>query len=88
MMNTTTLSSKGQIIVPKQVRVAHNWQAGLAFSVIDMEDGIFLKPKRPFPTTTVEEVAGFLAYDGAAKTVEEMETAVQQGIAEAWHDSN
>ena len=87
-MNTTILSSKGQIVLPKQVRVAHNWQVGLAFSVIDMEDGIFLKPKRPFPTTTVEEAAGFLAYDGAPKTIEEMETAVQQGIAEAWHDSN
>ncbi len=87
-MNTTTLSSKGQIVVPKQVRTAHNWQVGLMFSVINIGDGIFLKPKRPFPTTTIEEVSGFLAYDGAAKTVEEMDTAVQQGIAEAWHGSD
>lgn len=83
-MNTTKLSSKGQIIVPKWVRDAHNWQTGLEFIVINTTDGILFKPKRPFPTTTLEEVAGCLAYEGPAKTIEEMETAVQQGITEAW----
>jgi AbrB family looped-hinge helix DNA binding protein len=87
-MNTTTLSSKGQIIVPKQVRDAHNWQAGLTFIVIDTEDGLLFKPQRPFPPTTVDDVAGCLAYTGTPKTVEEMDTAVQQGIAEAWHGSS
>ena len=86
-MNTTKLSSKGQIIVPKWVREAYNWEPGLEFTVIDTGDGILLKPKRPLPPTTLENVAGCLAYEGAAKTVEEMETAVQEGIAEAWHDS-
>ena len=41
-------------------------------------------PKRPFPTTTIEEIAGLLAHDGAPKTLAEIETAVQQAIAEAW----
>ncbi len=85
-MNTTTLSSKGQIIVPKWVRETYNWQAGLEFIVIDTGDGILLKPKRPFATTTVTDVAGCLIYDGLPKTVEEMETAVQKGIAGRWHD--
>lgn len=87
-MNSTKLSSKGQIIVPKWVRDAHNWQTGLEFIVIDTGDGILLKPKRPFTPTTLEEVAGCLPYDGKAKTIEEMETAVQQGIVEDWHDSH
>jgi catechol 2,3-dioxygenase-like lactoylglutathione lyase family enzyme len=37
-------------------------------------------PKRPFPATTIAEVAGYLAYDGPPKTIEEMDTAVQKGI--------
>lgn len=88
MMNTTKLSSKGQIIVPKWVRDAHNWEAGLEFVVIDTGDGILLKPKRPFPPTTIAEVAGCLQYEGEAKTIEEMETAVEQGLVEDWHDSH
>jgi AbrB family looped-hinge helix DNA binding protein len=85
-MDTTKLSSKGQIVVPKKLRESYDWQAGLEFIVIDTGDGILLKPKRPFPATTVEDVAGCLAYSGTPKTVEEMDMAVQQGLAEAWHD--
>ena len=42
--------------------------------------------KRPFAPTTIEEVAGSLNYEGEAKAIEEMETAVQQGIVADWHD--
>lgn len=87
-MNTTKLSNEGQIVLPKQVREMHNWQAGLEFIVIDTGDGVLLKPKRPFAITTIADVAGCLAYDGPPKTVEEMDTAVQQGISGAWHDSD
>lgn len=52
------------------------------------KDEQVIVPKRPFPATTIEEVAGFLAYDGASKTVEEMETAVQKGIVETEHLDN
>lgn len=85
-MDVTKLSSKGQIVVPKKLRERYDWQTGFEFIVIDMGDGILLKPKRPFAVTTIEEVAGCLAYSGSPKTVEDMHTAVQQGIAEAWHD--
>lgn len=88
MLHTTKLSSKGQIIVPKSVREAKNWQPGLEFIVVDTGDGILLKPKRPFPTTTLAEVAGCLKYEGEAKSIAEMETAVAQGIVEDWHDSH
>ena len=84
-MTTTTLSSKGQIILPKHIREAHAWQAGLEFLVIDTGDGVLLKPKRPFTPTTLEDVAGCLAYTGTPKTIEEMDTAVSQAIAEAGH---
>ena len=39
-METTRLSSKGQVIIPKSVRSAHRWEAGLDFQIIDTGDGI------------------------------------------------
>jgi AbrB family looped-hinge helix DNA binding protein len=84
-MNTTTLSSKGQIIIPKHIRQTYAWSVGVEFLVIDTGQGILLKPKRAFPTTTLEEVAGCLPFTGPAKTVAEMDTAVAQAISEAEH---
>ena len=85
-MAKTTLSSKGQIIIPKALREAYNWQAGLEFVVIDTGDGILLKPAPTFDATTLEQVAGCLAYQGPPKSLDEMDSAVQQAVLEAWHD--
>jgi AbrB family looped-hinge helix DNA binding protein len=85
-MGTTKLSSKGQIIIPKALRETYNWQAGLEFMVIDTGDGILLKPVQTFATTTLEQVAGCLAYEGSSKSVDDMDKAVRQGVLEAWHD--
>ena len=84
-MNSTILSSKGQIIIPKQIRETYSWQTGIEFWVIDMGEGILLKPKQPFPVTTIAEVAGCLPYKGtpnkgAPKTIAEMDTAVAQAL--------
>lgn len=85
-METTTLSSKGQIIIPKWLRDAYRWETGLEFVVIDTGEGILLKPSRPFAPTTIEEVAGSLPTTGKSKTIEEMESDLRRGIREAWHD--
>jgi AbrB family looped-hinge helix DNA binding protein len=85
-VNTTRLSSKGQVIIPKSIRDEYQWTTGVEFFVIDTTDGVLLKPKRPFPPTTIDEVAGCLRCQGTAKTMEEMEQAIQQGVAEQWDD--
>ena len=85
-METTKLSSKGQITIPKWLRDAYRWETGLEFVVIDTGEGILLKPSRPFEPTTIEEVAGSLPATGKAKTIEEMESDLRRGIREAWHD--
>lgn len=87
MGTTTRLSSKGQVIIPRQVRAAHNWQIGQELEVVDIGDGVLLKPKKPFPETTLAEVAGSLGYCGRAKTLEEMEEAIRKGAGEAGRDS-
>jgi AbrB family looped-hinge helix DNA binding protein len=85
-MEITRLSSKGQIIIPKAMRTAHQWEAGQELVAIDVGDGILLKPKKPFPETTLDQVAGSLKYQGKPKSLEEMEDAIRQGVMEQWHD--
>lgn len=81
-MNTITLSSKGQITIPQHLCEAYGWHAGMAFLVVDTGDGILLKPKRPLPVTTLEDVAGCLAYEGNPKTLAEMDKGIKQGVDE------
>lgn len=85
-MEVTRLSSKGQVIIPKALRTAHQWKAGQELVAIDCGDGVLLKPKNPFPETTIEEVAGCLPYEGEPKTIDEMEDAIRKGILEEWGD--
>ena len=85
-METTRLSSKGQVIIPKPLRTAHQWEVGQELIAIDVGDGILLKPKKPFPETSLAEVAGSLKYQGKPKSLEELEDAIRQGITEQWHD--
>lgn len=87
MGTTTRLSSKGQVIIPRQVRSAHNWKSGQELEVVDVGDGVLLKPKKPFPETTLAEVAASLGYHGKARTIEEMEEAIRRGARESGRDS-
>ena len=75
-MEHTRLSSKGQIIIPASVRRKHDWKVGTQFEIEETGDGIILRPARLFPATTLDDVAGCLRYEGAAKTLEEMEEAI------------
>jgi AbrB family looped-hinge helix DNA binding protein len=78
-METTTLSSKGQLILPKSVRDAHHWSAGMKFVVEDTPEGILLRPAKPFPPTTLQEVIGSTGYRGPTKTLEDMAAAIERG---------
>ena len=82
-MDTTRLSERGQIVIPKRVRTAHGWEAGLEFIVEDAGDSITLKPIKPFKKTTIEEVRGCLHYKGLRKSLKDMEAAVAKGAKES-----
>ena len=78
-MQRTKMSSKGQVIIPKNLRQAYNWEVGQELAVIDTGDGILLKQARPFKETRLEEVAGMLKFTGKPVTLEEMEEAIKMG---------
>ena len=84
-METTRLSTKGQIVLPKSVRTAHAWGPGTEFAVEETHEGILLRPARRFPRTTIDQVVGCLKYKGKAKTLKQMEDAIRIGVMER-HD--
>ena len=83
-METTKLSTKGQIIIPKAIRKHHQWEAGQELSVREIEEGVLLTSKKPFTSNTLDDVAGCLAFTGKAKTVKEMELGIKKGIADKY----
>jgi AbrB family looped-hinge helix DNA binding protein len=72
VMPITHLSSRGQIVIPKSIREAHNWTAGQEFEIVESGNALVLRPKKPFPETTLDEVAGCLEYDGPPIPVEQL----------------
>ena len=84
-MDTTKLSSKGQIILPKHIRTAHKWQPGAEFQVEDTPEGVLLRPLKPFKVTRLKDVIGCTGYTGLKKTIEEMNAAIAAGV-KATHD--
>nr|VFJ78796.1 MAG: looped-hinge helix DNA binding domain-containing protein, AbrB family [Candidatus Kentron sp. FW] len=47
-MDVAKLSSKGQVIIPKHLRTVHRWESGQELMVVDIRDGVLLKPKKAF----------------------------------------
>ena len=74
---STTLSAKGQVILPADIHRRRNWNAGTRLTVEETEDGVLLKPAPLFPSTTPEQVFGRLHYRGKPKTLKEL----HEGIA-------
>lgn len=79
-MQTTKLSSKGQVVIPKPLRKAHHWEAGQELVVVDVGDGVLFKPRTPFEQSELHDVASCLNYTGTAKTLVEMDAAIGKGI--------
>ena len=77
---TTTLSTKGQVILPKAIRQALDWEAGMRLVVEHTPEGVLLKALPVFAETRPEDVYGRLACDDAPKSLADMDAGV---LAEA-----
>jgi AbrB family looped-hinge helix DNA binding protein len=80
-METTTLSTKGQIILPKNIRDSRAWRSGTKFTVEETHDGILLRPMSRLPRTKLEDVAGSLKSNGRAKTLAEMDEGIAREVS-------
>ena len=77
---TTTVSTKGQVILPKAVREHRNWPPGTRLVVEETAEGVVLRPAARFPATASAEVFGSLPSPSGPKTLEEMDAGL---LAEA-----
>jgi AbrB family looped-hinge helix DNA binding protein len=79
-METTKLSSKGQVVIPKSLRSAHHWESGQELVVVDAGDGVLFKPKSPFTETSISEVAACLKFAGKSRSLDDMDSAIRTGV--------
>jgi antitoxin StbD len=84
-MATTKLSGKGHVVIPKSLRDIHRWEAGLELMVIDTGDGLLLKPKGPFAPARLSDVAGMFRHKAAAKTDQEIGSALLEDVRSSPH---
>jgi bifunctional DNA-binding transcriptional regulator/antitoxin component of YhaV-PrlF toxin-antitoxin module len=76
------------VIIPKSVRDAHDWQAGMTFDICEHGEGILLRPSRPFPQTSLDDVAGCLNWSGPVVTIDEMNEAVAREARRRTHSGS
>ena len=85
-METTRLSTKGQIVLPKGIRVARAWGPGTKFTVEKTAEGLLLRPAALFPAARLQDVAGSMRSKGKGKTPEQMRASVVREVKRR-HDS-
>jgi AbrB family looped-hinge helix DNA binding protein len=73
---TTTVSTKGQVILPKAIREQRHWPAGTELVVEDTAEGVLLKAKPAFAPTRPKDVFGSLPYKGPAKSIADLEAGI------------
>ncbi len=73
---TTTVSAKGQVVLPKIIRQARRWDAGTRLAVEDTGNGVLLKPLPTFAASRPADVFGCLTRPGAPRTLAEMEAGI------------
>ena len=80
-MDTTRLSTKGQIILPQSIRIARAWVPGTEFTVEETPGGVLLRPAARFLESQLEEVAGCLQSARKAESTARMRTAVAREVS-------
>ena len=69
---TITLSSKGQVVIPKEIRDELHWESGQELTIETTESGVLLKSRPTIKKLRLEDLRGFLKYDGPPISTEEL----------------
>ncbi len=77
---TTVVSTKGQVILPKSIRAGHRWGPGTKLIVEDTGEGVLLRALPAFARTSSDDVYGMLRVKGRPKSPEAMDRGI---LAEA-----
>ena len=81
----TSLSAKGQVVIPKDVRDELGYEPGQTFDVVKMDGGILLRPAMRKSGRTnaqiVAELRALYKHEGPPVSIEEMNAAVDAMFA-------
>jgi AbrB family looped-hinge helix DNA binding protein len=66
-MTTMTISSKGQIVLPANIRKRLGLMAGSQLEIIEEQDGLRLVPSHPIKPATVQSCAGMVTAPNTGK---------------------
>lgn len=87
------ISSKGQVVVPKDIRDRLGLSEGSEIEFVEKPDGVMMKRIRPmaerFPSITAAEfMARRVKWTGKPITVEDMNRAIEEEARRMWHAEN
>jgi AbrB family looped-hinge helix DNA binding protein len=71
-MATIKLSSKGQIVIPKEIRDELHWEAGTQLSLVATGSGVSLKAISAKTGRNLSDLIGLLKHEGAPITIGEL----------------
>lgn len=80
----TRISTKGQVVLPKEIRDRRGWAAGAELIVEERPDGVLLRRAPKIAPTRVEDVFGSLGPVDRIVSIEEMNEAVLEEARRRW----
>jgi AbrB family looped-hinge helix DNA binding protein len=87
-MTVARFSTKGQIVVPKELRDEYAFTPGSEVEFVREKDGLKMRPRKPpgIARTTVAEVSGMLAgrYNGPSLSEEDIKRRLEAAIRREW----
>lgn len=69
---TLTLSSKGQVVIPKEIRDELHWDAGTRITLVSSASGVTLKTAPKKNCRRQEDLIGMLKHDGPPLSTEDL----------------
>lgn len=69
---TITLSSKGQVVIPKEIRDELQWKAGTQLTVVSTSSGVTIKAIPQKAGRRLEDLIGMLKHEGPALSTEDL----------------
>ncbi|MDQ3036634.1 MAG: AbrB/MazE/SpoVT family DNA-binding domain-containing protein [Myxococcota bacterium] len=72
----TKMSSKGQLVVPRELRERRGWREGTVLELEETPRGVLLRVAEPGRTLDVADLVGSAGYSGPRRTLAEMERAI------------
>ena len=75
-INSVTLSSKGQLVIPRRIREALNWTPGVELTIVQTGQGVMIQRKQQRTGKRFVDLIGTVPYDGPPLSDEALQAPV------------